>query len=257
MPTKIVIDKNVNISKPILEEALQRFDSSGELIGTGYRNVIKTLDINGIHCNVKSFKVPNLINKIVYNFFRKSKAQRSFEYASKLQGMGIGTPDAVAYVEHKTPLFFKESYYISKQLEYDFTIRKLIDEPMCEDYERILREFTRFTYELHEKGVHFLDHSPGNTLIKQVDGEFQFYLVDLNRMRFEKMDLDMRLNNFARLSPKDYMLDIISDEYATLIGAPKEEIKEKMYFFSKKFSSGFKKKEAFKKKYFFWRKKKS
>ena len=110
---------------------------------------------------------------------------------------------------------------------------------------------------MHEKGIHFLDHSPGNTLIKKTDSGYDFYLVDLNRMNFKTLTYDERLANFARLSPKDYMLDIISDEYAKLINKPHEEVKERMYFFSKKFSSGFKKKEAFKKKYYFWRKKKN
>ena len=67
---------------------------------------------------------------------------------------------------------------------------------------------------------------------------------------------DERLANFARLSPKDKMLDILSKEYATLINKPHAEVRERMAYFSHKFSSGFKKREAFKKKYFFWRKKK-
>jgi hypothetical protein len=110
---------------------------------------------------------------------------------------------------------------------------------------------------LHEKGIHFLDHSPGNTLIRHDDNDYQFYLVDLNRMEFKTLNYDERMANFARLSPRSKMLDIISDEYAKLINKPSAEVRERMLYFSKKFSSGFKKKEAFKKKYFFWRKKKS
>jgi hypothetical protein len=75
-------------------------------------------------------------------------------------------------------------------------------------------------------------------------------------MDFKTLNYQERLANFARLSPKDYMLDIISDEYAKLMHKPSDEVRERMYFYSQKFSSGFKKKEAFKKKYFFWRKKK-
>ena len=33
----------------------------------------------------------------------------------------------------------------------------------------ILKAFTRFTYEMHEKQIHFLDHSAGNTLIVQTE----------------------------------------------------------------------------------------
>lgn len=251
----IVINKNSNLTESSLLQLLSDFEHQGELIGTGYRNVIKILDFQNNIYNIKSFKIPNLINKVVYNYFRQSKAARSYSYALNLLSKGILTPIPVAYVEYKSLMFFDKSYYISEQLEYDFTIRKLIDEPMCEDYDTILRQFTRFTFQLHEKNIHFLDHSPGNTLIKNVNGDYDFYLVDLNRMKFEKLTMDERFKNFARLSPKDYMLDVISDEYATLINQPKEYVKERMYYFSQQFSTSFKKKEAFKKKYFFWRKK--
>lgn len=250
------IHDNSAITKEQLMTAIENFDQTGELIGNGYRNVIKIVTIGGQRYNIKAFKVPNLVNKIVYRFFRKSKAERSFLYAQRLLKAGILTPTPVAFVEDKFPFTFGRSYYISKQLDYDFTIRKLIDEPECDDYDNILRQFTQFTYNLHESGIHFLDHSPGNTLIKKVGDTYKFYLVDLNRMEFKTLSYDERMNNFARLSPKDYMLDIISDEYAKLIKKPQSEVKERMYFFSRKFSSSFKKKEAFKEKYFFWRKKK-
>ena len=256
MSTTIKIHKNSRLTDSSILSALGSFENRGELIGSGYRNVIKILTIDGQRYNIKEFKIPNLVNKIVYRFFRKSKAERSFLYGQRLLDSGILTPSPEAYVEYTFPLTFGKSYYISKQLEYDFTIRKLIDEPKCEDYDNILRLFTQFTYKLHENGIHFLDHSPGNTLIKKTSTGYDFYLVDLNRMDFKTLTYDERMANFARLSPKDYMLDIISDEYAKLINKPHDDVRERMYYFSQKFSSSFKKKEAFKKKYFFWRKKK-
>ncbi|BAO74517.1 hypothetical protein [Winogradskyella sp. PG-2] len=255
MSLTIKIHSNSSLTKERLITTINSFGHQGELIGTGYRNVIKIIDVDGVLYNIKGFKVPNLVNKIVYRFFRKSKAERSFLYAEKLLSSGILTPTPEAYIEFKSLFSFGKSYYISKQLDYDFTIRKLIDEPQCEDYENILRRFTQFTFQLHENGIHFLDHSPGNTLIKKVDNGYDFYLVDLNRMDFKTLSYNERLANFARLSPKDYMLDIISDEYAKLINKPHGEVRKRMYFFSEKFSSSFKKKEAFKKRYFFWRKK--
>jgi len=256
MSVTVKIHDNSALTKDQLMSAIKNFDQQGEMIGNGYRNVIKILTIGGERYNIKEFKVPNLVNKIVYKFFRKSKAERSFLYATRLLKAGVLTPSPEAFVEYKSAFTFGSSYYISKQLTYDFTIRKLIDEPECDDYDNILRQFTQFTYRLHENGIHFLDHSPGNTLIKKEDGVYKFYLVDLNRMDFKTLSYDERLANFARLSPKDYMLDIISDEYAKLIGKPHDEVRGRMYFFSQKFSSSFKKKEAFKRKYYFWRKKK-
>ena len=54
--------------------------------------------------------------------------------------------------------------------------------------EIILRQFIRFSYLLHQKGIEFLDNSPGNTLIKKNEkGVYDFYLVDLNRMKFHQI----------------------------------------------------------------------
>lgn len=221
--------------------------------GFGKRNLIKHVEIPLGLINIKSFKMPNPVNKIAYRFFRKSKAQRSFEFAKRLLSLGVNTPEPLAYFEFSSLISFQKSFYISRQFENDITFRDLIHEDYP-DFEKILRGFTRFTFDLHEKGINFLDHSPGNTLIKKSKDGYIFYLVDLNRMVFEEMDFHARMKNFAKLSPQDAMLDIMSDEYAKLYKAKsKEEIKDTMYLYSKKFSSRYKKKEALKKKYYFWR----
>ena len=45
--------------------------------------------------------------------------------------------------------------------------KELVEIPDFPDHDTILRQFTRFSFNLHEKGIEFLDHSPGNTLIKK------------------------------------------------------------------------------------------
>ena len=77
---------------------------------------------------------------------------------------------------------------------------------------------------MHENNIEFLDHSPGNTLIKLNEGDYQFYLVDLNRMNFKTLSLEERIKNFARLTPNKQMVEVMSEEYARLINKPKEEI---------------------------------
>ena len=78
------------------------FKSLGDMFNDGDRNVIKTMTIDGVLVNVKSFRIPNLINKFVYRFFRKSKAQRSFEYAQYLENHDFGTPKPLGYFENSS-----------------------------------------------------------------------------------------------------------------------------------------------------------
>jgi len=234
-------------SKDYLEDCIINFDSKGEAFGNQKRNSLKLFNLDDFTVNVKSFKIPNLINQIAYNFFRKSKAQRSYEYALKLKNLGIGTPEPVAYYEFKTPFLFKKSYYISKQLDCDLTYRELINDFNYPDYDNILRAFTRFTFTLHENGIEFLDHSPGNTLIKKVGEEYQFYLVDLNRMKFGTLDFNTRMKNFARLSKHKHMVEIMSDEYAKYYNRSYDEIFNLMWKSVKSFRATVDRKKRLKK----------
>ncbi|WP_411768126.1 lipopolysaccharide kinase InaA family protein [Winogradskyella sp. A3E31] len=229
-----------------LEELIADFESIDG--GVGDRNTIKVVDLESIKVNIKAFKVPNFINQLAYNFFRKSKAQRSFEFANTLERLNVGTPQPLAYFEYKTLLFFKKSYYISEQLEYDLTYRELITDFNYPDYEAILRAFTRFTHSLHKKGIQFLDHSPGNTLIKKNNDSYKFYLVDLNRMKFGQMDFKTRIKNFSRLTPHKSMVEIMSDEYAKCTGEDFETIYNLMWKETSKFQYKFHRKKILKKK---------
>ncbi|SDL74349.1 Lipopolysaccharide kinase (Kdo/WaaP) family protein [Salinimicrobium catena] len=249
----IVSNKHTSKEREILA-LLQNFENQGKLFGNGARNKIKIFNLDGQEVNIKSFKVPNLVNKIAYRFFRKSKAQRSFEYAHQLLDRGIGTPYPVAYAEEKDGLLFKKSFYVSEHLQSDLTYRTLVQQPDYPEKERILRAFTRFTYELHEKGIQFLDHSPGNTLIKLNGGDYQFFLVDLNRMNFKTLSFEERMKNFSRLTPEKGMVAIMASEYAELSNRPEAEVFEKMWGYTEEFQQKFLKKKRLKKKLKFWKK---
>jgi hypothetical protein len=138
-------------------------------------------------------------------------------------------------------------------LECDLTYRELTKDFNVPNYDAILRAFTRFTFELHEKGINFLDHSPGNTLIKLNHGDYQFYLVDLNRMNFELMNFEMRMKNFARLTTHKSMVEVMSDEYSKLIGASYDTVLGKMWQFTEEFQYKYHRKKRLKKKFKFWK----
>src|SRR5690554_3215446 len=218
-----------------LKDVLHNFSNSGEYVVKGERNVIKRVNLLGNDFNVKKFKTPNEIQALVYQSLRDSKAKRSYDYACKLIGLEINTPFPVAYLE----MFsggLKESFYVSEHLDYDFDFRELIHNPRFKKRNEILKQFTAFTFKLHENGVNFLDHSPGNTLIKDLgNNQYEFYLIDLNRMRFEKLDFEKRMRNFRRLWLSKTMIKILAREYAELYGKTYEETHFLMSKHSRKF----------------------
>ena len=211
MKTKRSLHKDFNGYSNFLDDITANFDTKGTAFGNQDRNTLKLFKLEDKTLNVKSFRIPNYINQIAYKYFRKSKAQRSFEYANKLIKLNIGTPQPVAYYEFTTLLLFKKSFYISEHLKYDLTYRELTTDLNYPNHEDILRAFTRFTFKLHENGVRFLDHSPGNTLIRLNNGDYKFFLVDLNRMVFKSLYFETRIKNFSRLTVHKSMVEIMSD----------------------------------------------
>jgi hypothetical protein len=238
-----------------IKNLINKFSNSGTIFIEGKRNVIKLFEFEGMTINIKSFKIPNLINKIAYRYFRKSKARRSFEYATLLLKNGIGTPQPIAYLENYNWLGLKDSYYACEHLQCDLTFRELLELSDYPDHENILRQFTRFSYGLHQKGIEFKDHSPGNTLIKKnSNGQYDFFLVDLNRMNFhEKMSFELRMKNLCRLTPVKEMVVVMSNEYAKISGESEDLIFKTLWRDTSDFQEKFYRKKRLKKKLKFWK----
>jgi hypothetical protein len=251
---KFTINPFFEIADKEIISIANNFNSEGILFGDGKRNKIKIFEIEGKTINVKSFKIPHLINKIAYKYFRKSKARRSFEYGTILLEKGIGTPQPIAYFENHSIIGIKDSYYVSEHLKCDFTFRELVEIPNYPDHSLILKQFMQFSYELHTKGIEFLDHSPGNTLIvKNSEGNYNFYLVDLNRMHFHKsMPFEMRMKNLCRLSSEKQMVQAMSHEYASISGESEQLVFKTLWKMTQEYQEKFYRKKRLKKKLKFW-----
>ncbi|MCR9182416.1 MAG: Kdo domain containing protein [Flavobacteriaceae bacterium] len=234
--------------KESITHFIHNFNTEGSHFIKPGRNTIKSNEILDLTVNVKSFKVPHLLNQFAYKYFRKSKARRSFENACYLLKMGIGTPRPLAYFEYFSSFGLKKSFYVSEHLDCDLTFRELITNPEYPDWEKILIEATDFTFKLHENKILFKDHSPGNTLIKKQGSNYQFYLVDLNRMSFKSLSFEERIKNFSRLTPKKNMVEIMSKRYAELIKRDPKEVFELMWKYTKKFQMKYHRKRKLKKK---------
>ena len=191
------------------------FSQSGETIFKS-RNEVKVFTIGNYKLNVKAFQIPNLINRFIYVYFRGSKAARSYRYARKFQTLGIATPMAIGYVDCIDWGLLQESYYISIHYKNEFTLREVLNYKVA-DHDEILRQWVRFTYEkLHLNNIFHLDYSPGNTLICRKDNEYDFQIVDLNRMRFGSVGFERGLFNFRQLDTDRQTLELLAAEYASL-----------------------------------------
>jgi hypothetical protein len=240
-----------------IKNIVANFNNLGENFVMGNRNVIKIFKLNNnTTINIKSFKKPNLINKIVYRYFRKSKGRRSFEHASKLIKMQIGTPQPIAYYEKFDFIGLKESYYACEHLQNVFEFREIVQNEAFINREEIIRQFIQFTFQMHQIGVEFLDHSPGNTLIRDNNnGNYTFYLVDLNRMKFhDTIDFHTRMKNLSKITHKKDMIAMMSNEYARLFEVNEVLVFESMWKLTEDFQIRYYRKKRIKKSLKFWKK---
>ena len=130
-----------------LLEVPDGFGQRGCVLKQG-RNEIRVIEVEGLRLNVKSYKIPNVLNRIVYAWVLLPKARRSYLHALRLTSLGIGTPEAVAWVVYRNRWGITRSFYISRHVDFDYEFRDLKDARPA-DLEELLKAFTRYTYALH------------------------------------------------------------------------------------------------------------
>ena len=170
------------------------------------RNTLRTY--NGFI--IKQFATPKLWRGIIYGWFCKSKAQRSYEYAHRLDDL---TPTPIAYREVRYCGILRESWYVCQESDCKYTFNELINNPRFPQRDKILEAIGKFTAALHKRGILHLDYSGGNILFNDDGSKIQ--IIDLNRIRFYKsVSIKKGLKNLERLNIDRNALSIIGTAYA-------------------------------------------
>ncbi len=193
-----------------------RFPHEGTVLHKG-RNELRAMNFKGQEVVVKSFRIPNLVNRLAYGLLRASKAQRSYEYAFRLLRLGIGTPRPVAYYTERNALLFGRSYYLCMKSECPYTYADLSRRSFAER-EQILRAIARTTARMHENGLLHKDYSRGNILFCPGEEGVRVEVIDLNRIRFGHVGMEAGCKNFERLPATPEMLAVMAEEYAAARG---------------------------------------
>lgn len=207
---------------PFIKQLPEAFaHQEGQLLYKG-RNELRLLQYQGVELVVKSFQIPNWVNRIAYGLFRSSKAQRSFEYAERLLQLGIGTPEPIGYYTERKGLLFHRSYYVSRRSICPYTFADLLQQPFAEE-EAILQAIARTTAHLHEQGLLHKDYSRGNILFARTEKGVHVEIIDLNRIRFKQIGWEEGCRNFERLPLTDRMLTTLTKAYAQARGFDEEQ----------------------------------
>ncbi len=201
------------------------FNSNGTVLFDG-RNCIKMFEVDGIKLAVKRFGRLSLPNRIIYGRLRKSKARRAYEYAEKLNKLGINSPEEVAYIELRKKGLMHQSYFVSLYTDYSsmlpFFYKRTLSAIEFSGIEPLLDALAQFLYKMHEAGVLHNDLNYTNILYKCPDssnGNFDFTVIDANRMEFHNsLSLEKRMHNLRRLNVSIPAHLYILQKYAEIIG---------------------------------------
>lgn len=190
------------------------------------RNTVRLFEIDGQRLAVKRYGHISLLNRLLYGFLRKSKAERAYRHAIRLRQLGVGTPEEVAFLEVRRHCLLDACYFVARYSDY----KPL--QPVTElDIQRpevaaVLDALADFLFRMHNAGVLHKDLNIGNILYRgdRCSG-YAFQVIDTNRMRFYRsLSMRRRLDNLRRLSCPAPVYLYILDRYARLANANTDSI---------------------------------
>ena len=210
--------------KKWLEQLPKQFEQLGEVI-YDKRNQLRVIEApDGTLINAKRYCVPHAFNRLVYSSgIRQPKGKRAFLYPFRLLERGIDTPEPIAYIEQRNRWgLLDECYFVSVQSPLKHTLYEFGDAQEG-TYEEMARELGRFTAMMHDREVLHLDYSPGNVLWDKDDKGYHFAVVDINRMRFGKVDIKDGCETLRRLWGPKRFIELITRSYAVARGFDEDE----------------------------------
>ena len=210
---KVVINPKYGHLREWIQSIPDCFANEGKVIYDA-RNQIRLITApDGTALCVKRFHTPRLLNRIGYTFFRSPKAKRAYENALTLLDRGIATPEPVAYILLYKNHLLVESYLVTLQSSLRHTFYEFRDGDIS-GKESLIQAFARFTARMHDAGIYHLDYSPGNILYDQINGNWQFEIIDINRLYFGHISSREGCKNFCRLWGKTDFFEVLAPAYA-------------------------------------------
>ncbi|MCQ2096176.1 MAG: LPS kinase Kdo/WaaP [Bacteroidaceae bacterium] len=200
---------------------MEGFEQEGRVLFSG-RNVIKAMTLDGREVVVKRFRRPGLFQKVIYTFFRKTKAYKAYHNALTLRGLGFCTPEPIRYEETRRAGLIDYCYFVSGH-DDNPPLEDLTDR---DDWNKELAlSFARFVADLHDKGVIHRDLNDTNVRFERREcayGDYAFSLIDINRMDFHDeggaVPLAECLDNLTRFTGRMDLFEFVVREYAKVRG---------------------------------------
>lgn len=212
---KIVICPDDMALQNFIMELPKTFSVMGTTLYKG-RNTVKAFGINGRTLVVKRYKRPNLVQRVAYSFFKRSKAERAYLYAQIMREKGINTPREIAYIELREGILMSDSFFVSEPCALP-SLSKILGNGQFD--RNAADALARQLAVMHEKGVMHGDLNLTNILYKKDENNnFTFWFIDTNRSSFIQADKNDCLDNLKRLTHDRKLMRYVVSRYAETRG---------------------------------------
>lgn len=210
---KIILNPKYEKLRHYLVHLDYHFEHEGNELHSG-RNIIRTLNAEGLTLCVKKFASPSFRRKIQQILFKKSKGKLAYLSPLLLRERGFESPESVAFVRYRRGFWRTTTYFVSLLSTYRYSMQTLLGESAEEQHE-VIKHFARYVAHLHEDGFLHRDFSSTNILYDKIDGRYHFSLVDTNSIKNgKKVSIEAGCKNLAQLSGNDAMFSLLAEYYA-------------------------------------------
>ncbi len=144
-------------------------------------------DVKPANVCVKSFRRASLVERLKDTFRPCSRARTAWLAARGFSVRGVPAARPLALLESRSKLSGKPDYLITEALENDGDLGELAMAglPAGRRRRQLGAAIADMLNLLAEKEIYHPDTKPTNFLVKERDGAFDLWLVDLDRVRFD------------------------------------------------------------------------
>ena len=210
---KIILNPKYESLRKYLEELEVHFEKEGKEIFRD-RNVIRTLQVNGLTLCVKKYAQPSLRGRLAQRFYQSTKGKKAYFKPLALRERGFESPEPIAYVKYNKGLTHSTTYFVCLHSNYRYCMNdaiKLNEEERAE----LINSFARFTARLHNGGFMHRDFSSANILYDKIEGRYHFELIDTNSITIGRpVSIEKGCINLAKLNGDDNFFSALAHAYA-------------------------------------------
>lgn len=157
---------------------------------------------------IKEYRYPSVWKRF-FSFFRGSSARRAWVAAHGLMAAHFRTPQPIALFEEKRTGIIKKSFIIMEDISGCLPCNTYVSETFRDSFDKIASAKKRrflaclalLLRQLSDSGIHHGDLKANNLMVRESQGTWDFFCLDLDRLSFYKeIPLKKKMKTLSQLN---------------------------------------------------------